>query len=652
MEAKEKYLVLEDGAVFTGKGFGAEGDAMGEIVFSTGMTGYLETLTDPSYYGQLVVQTFPIIGNYGVIPTDFESGQVHFKAYIVRDWCEEPSNFRAEGDLSSFLKDQGVVGLYGIDTRKLTRIIREHGVMNALITDEIGELEGTLRKLRAYRVQGAVEATTSEEKRLEKAEGSRFKVVLWDFGAKGSIARQLLKRGCDVLTMPATATAAEILAEGPDGVMLSNGPGDPAENTAIIKELGEVCKSGVPIFGICLGHQLLALAMGGQTVKLKYGHRGGNQPAKDVESERIFITSQNHGYAVDTEDLPENAKLRFVNVNDGTCEGLDYLDMPAFSVQFHPEAASGPHDTRFLFDRFIGMMESHQRGRCKRGRQGTLSFVKMQGCGNDYIYFDCFHQAVEGPEELSRLLSHRHFGVGGDGIVLVLPSEKADAKMRIFNADGSEAMMCGNGIRCVGKLLYDRGHCQKETLTVETASGPKTLHLHLQGGKVESVSVEMGRAQWEPARIPVKLEGEKVVGQKVPLAGAQREVTCVSMGNPHCILFGKDPAEVCLEELGPAIENDPIFPQRVNVEFVEVVDERHLRMRVWERGSGETYACGTGAAASVAAAVANGFCRAGEPVEVKLRGGALTITYTEEGVTMTGPAVKVFEGTIDLEEAF
>ncbi|NLI54335.1 MAG: carbamoyl phosphate synthase small subunit [Clostridiales bacterium] len=359
-----RYLILEDGRVFKGKPFGASGQVTGEIVFTTAMTGYLETLTDPSYYGQMVVQTFPLIGNYGVIPEDFEGAAPALKAYIVRNWCQEPSNFRSEEDLDAFLLSANVVGLWDVDTRELVKIIRERGVMNAVIADSPDLGERALQELRAYRIERAVEQVSCGAERTQRAEDGKRSVVLWDFGAKRNIARELLRRGCDVTSVPAGATAAEILALRPDGVMLSNGPGDPAENTGIIRELGRLCEARVPIFGICLGHQLLALAQGGRTMKLKYGHRGANQPVQERGTKRVYITSQNHGYAVMTQDaLPKNAVVSFTNLNDDTCEGLDYTDLPAFSVQFHPEACAGPLDTRFLFDRFIRLMEAAQSAR-------------------------------------------------------------------------------------------------------------------------------------------------------------------------------------------------------------------------------------------------------------------------------------------------
>ncbi len=359
MEQKA-FLVLENKMIFEGKAFGYMGESTGEVVFTTSMTGYLETLTDPSYYGQIVVQTFPLMGNYGVIPSDFESKHPYLKAYIVREWCQDPSNFRCEGNLDTFLMDKGIVGLYGIDTRALTRIVREYGVMNGKIVTAPNITPELMEEIRGYRVINAVENTTCKEKETYPAEGSEAEarhVVLMDFGAKRSIRRELCKRGCRVTVVPAHTTAEEILSLNPDGLMLSNGPGDPIDNLSIAEELKKLEKAQIPTFGICLGHQLLALSQGGKTEKLKYGHRGANQPAVCLETGRIYITSQNHGYAVVSESLPDSARVTFVNGNDSTCEGIQYKNMPAFSVQFHPEAAAGPLDTGFLFDQFIQMID-------------------------------------------------------------------------------------------------------------------------------------------------------------------------------------------------------------------------------------------------------------------------------------------------------
>ena len=344
------YLILENGMTFEGKYFGAQGEITGEIVFTTGMTGYLETLTDQSYYGQIVLQTFPLIGNYGVIPSDFESASVGARAYIVKYPCSTPSNFRSENDLGAFLKERGIIGLYGIDTRALTKIIRKSGVMNGKISSS-PPTDAAIAEVKAYSILNAVASVSSRN--VEKTGGGSRRVVLMDFGAKRGIAAALAARDCEVWTFPHDATAQDILQKKPRGVMLSNGPGDPAEpaNNGIIETIRALLQNGVPVFGICLGHQLLALAKGYQTKKLKFGHRGANQPVKEIATGRVYITSQNHGYAV----VADNGS--FVNVNDGTCEGMDYGD--SFSVQFHPEACSGPLDTSFLFDRFIKRMDAH-----------------------------------------------------------------------------------------------------------------------------------------------------------------------------------------------------------------------------------------------------------------------------------------------------
>lgn len=280
----------------------------------------------------------------------------------------------------------------------------------------------------------------------------------------------------------------------------------------------------------------------------------------------------------------------------------------------------------------------------------TLKFTKMHGCGNDYVYFDCFNQTIEDPEALSIRLSDRHKGVGGDGIILVCPSDKADGKMRIFNADGSEAMMCGNGIRCVAKFLYDTGLARKKHLEIDTLSGVKHCDIIEKDGEAAAVTVDMGRAELVPEKIPVAYPGGpiNIIGRKIDVAGGEYTVTCVSMGNPHCVIFGGDPMELDLEVIGPRFEKDPIFPQGVNTEFIEVINDHTLKMRVWERGSGETMACGTGACASAVAACLNGYCRMGEDITVHLRGGDLVINYTEERVRMTGEAVKVFDGEVEV----
>ena len=355
---EKAYLVLNGARVFEGRRIGAAGTSVGELVFTTGMVGYLETLTDPSYAGQIVMQTFPLIGNYGVIPEDFE-GKCAVRGYVVRELCDFPSNFRSEYDLDTFLKNEGVCGICGVDTRELTRILREEGVMNAMIC---GAVPDDLSALQGYAVRGVVAETSCRETRVYPPVGAvKHRVTLIDYGAKGNILRCLEKRGCEVTEVPHDTSAEEILAMNPDGVMLSNGPGDPADNTWEVAQLKKLI-GRVPLFGICLGHQLTALAFGGKTVKLKYGHRGANQPVREADGPRTYITTQNHGYAVLSESLAGVGRALYVNANDGTCEGMEYPGKRCFTVQFHPEACAGPQDMEFLFDRFTGMMEEKKDG--------------------------------------------------------------------------------------------------------------------------------------------------------------------------------------------------------------------------------------------------------------------------------------------------
>ena len=346
------YLVLSNGTYFEGESIGAKGNVIGELVFTTGMVGYIETLTDPSYAGQIVVQTFPLIGNYGIIEEDFE-GETAVKGYVVRECCDDPSNFRSQYELDRFLKSKGICGISGVDTREITRIIRKEGTMNAVICEE---LPSELSAVEAYEIQNIVKEVSCKEKEIHPAEkDKKYSVVLIDYGAKRNIIRSLCKRSCEVTVVPYDTPAEEIFALSPDGIMLSNGPGDPTDNIYSIEQIRKLVGK-LPVFGICLGHQLTALAMGAKTAKLKYGHRGANQPVKDLKSGRTYITSQNHGYAVVNESLPAGAELIYQNANDGSCEGIEYKDKNCFTVQFHPEACSGSLDTAFLFDRFIKMM--------------------------------------------------------------------------------------------------------------------------------------------------------------------------------------------------------------------------------------------------------------------------------------------------------
>ena len=353
------FLILEDGTVFCGESIGSTREVISEIVFNTSMTGYLEVLTDPSYAGQAVTMTYPLIGNYGITP-DMESSRSWVDGYIVRELSRIPSNFRCQGTIQDFLVEQDIPGICGIDTRALTKLLRDKGTMNGMITtNENYNLDEIIPRLKEYRTGDVVSKVTCKESK--KLAGKGKKVALLDLGAKKNIAKSLNDRGCEVTIYPAHTTAEEILASNPDGIMLSNGPGDPKDCGPIIDEIKKLYDSEVPIVAICLGHQLMALATGCDTHKMKYGHRGGNHPVKDLETGRVYISSQNHGYVVDVDKLdPQVATPAFVNVNDGTNEGLKYTGKNIFTVQFHPEACPGPQDSGYLFDRFIEMMGGAQ----------------------------------------------------------------------------------------------------------------------------------------------------------------------------------------------------------------------------------------------------------------------------------------------------
>ena len=388
------FLILEDGTVFEGTHIGAQKEIISEIVFNTSMAGYLEVLTDPSYAGQAVCMTYPLIGNYGVCNEDMESKKPWPDGFIVRELSRLPSNFRCDKTIQEFLEENGVPGIAGIDTRALTKILREKGTMNGMITtNENYNIEEIIPKLKAYTTGKVVEIVTCDKKyelkgsesladngpisgssqfkradyengirekkpsMVRELNGKGLKVALLDLGAKDNIARSLAARGCDVTVYPALTSAEEIIASNPDGIMLSNGPGDPKECTSISAEIKKLYDTEIPIFAICLGHQLMALATGADTFKMKYGHRGGNHPVKDLETGRVYISSQNHGYVVDMDKLDAKvATPAFINVNDGTNEGLSYTGKNIFTVQFHPEACPGPQDSGYLFDRFITMM--------------------------------------------------------------------------------------------------------------------------------------------------------------------------------------------------------------------------------------------------------------------------------------------------------
>ena len=391
------FLILEDGTVFEGTHIGADKEVISEIVFNTSMAGYLEVLTDPSYAGQAVCMTYPLIGNYGICKDDMESRKPWPDGFIVRELSRNYSNFRADYSIQQFLEENDVPGIAGIDTRALTKILREKGTMNGMITTNADySMDEILPRLKAYTTGKVVEKVTCMNKYTLKGSesleengalsgsakfdakafengvrekkpslvrelnGKGKKVALLDLGAKDNIAYALKIRGCDVTVYPALTSAAEIIADAPDGIMLSNGPGDPKECKSIIEEIKKLYATDIPIFAICLGHQLMALATGADTYKMKYGHRGGNHPVKDLATGRVYISSQNHGYVVDMDKLdPKIATPAFINVNDGTNEGLAYTGKNIFTVQFHPEACPGPQDSGYLFDRFIRMMEEH-----------------------------------------------------------------------------------------------------------------------------------------------------------------------------------------------------------------------------------------------------------------------------------------------------
>ena len=345
------YLVLQDGRVFEGVRFGAAADAVGEMVFNTSAGSFIEIMTDPACAGQIVMQTYPLIGNYGVIRADAE-GPCAMRGYVVRECCEAPSNFRTDCDLDTYLKEQGVPGLAGVDTRELTRILREEGVMNAMICSEV---PADLTALQTYAVTGAMKAVTRKETAVYPAENEVFKVTLVDCGAKASFIKALCAAGCTVTAVSAFASAEEIVAANPDGVILSAGPGDPAENTALIETV-KTLLGKVPVMGVGLGHQILALAAGGTAMKLKYGHHGANQAVRDLKGGRTYTTTQNHLYAVDPAGITEG-EMSFVNVNDGSCEGMDYPAWKAFGVQFEPILCTGSRDEMMLINRFKELMK-------------------------------------------------------------------------------------------------------------------------------------------------------------------------------------------------------------------------------------------------------------------------------------------------------
>lgn len=345
MKAK---LILENGMVFEGNPFGYLKENVGEVVFTTGMTGYQEVLTDPSYYGQIVTMTYPLIGNYGVNLEDVESSKPQVKGFIVREKCNMPNNFRCELTLDDYLKQNKIIGLEGIDTRALTKVLRNNGTMKGIIVLDDSNLDDVNEKLKSFSNKEAVHIVTTKEKYEIPGEGKHVAII--DYGIKQNIIRCFRKRGCKLTVFPSNASAEEILNVNPDLVFVSNGPGDPQDLEYEIQTIKNIIGKK-PIVGICLGHQLLALSLGGNTTKLKFGHRGGNHPVKDLETGKVHITSQNHGYVVDS--MPEDVEATHININDGTIEGLKHKTMPIYSVQFHPEASAGPKDSEYIFDRFL-----------------------------------------------------------------------------------------------------------------------------------------------------------------------------------------------------------------------------------------------------------------------------------------------------------
>jgi len=370
-------LALADGRVFHGRAFGSTGEIAGEVVFNTSMSGYQEILTDPSYCGEIVTMTYPQIGNYGVNREDVESSRPHLSGFIIKELCEFPSNWRSEMSLDAYLKEHDIIGLSGIDTRALVRHIRDKGAQTGILSTLDLDVHSLVAKAKA--APSIVGRDLVQEVTCEKAytwhestwdiengygkgaKKAQFKVVAYDFGIKRNILRNLVSKGCSVTVVPATTPAEEVLAMGPDGVFLSNGPGDPEPITYAQENIRKLLGK-VPLFGICLGHQLLSIALGGKTYKLKFGHRGGNQPVRRGEGHNVEITSQNHGFAVDPVTLQDDALITHINLNDNTVEGLHHKTAPAFSVQYHPEASPGPHDANYLFGEFIKMMKNFKGG--------------------------------------------------------------------------------------------------------------------------------------------------------------------------------------------------------------------------------------------------------------------------------------------------
>ena len=354
------YLVLENGEIFEGERIGANIDTACEVVFNTGMAGYIETFTDPSYAGQGIVMTYPLIGNYGVIPEDTESNQIWAKAIFIHELAEFESNFRTKFNLDKFLRDYKIPGITNINTRKLTKVLRDAGTMRGYVTSDISNIEEIMNKILKYEVGNVVDIVTSKTIQVY-GKGKDIKIALIDYGFKHNIVNSLLKRGAEVTVYPATTTAEKIIESKPDGIMLSNGPGNPKNCDFQIQNVKKLYNTNIPILGICLGHQLMGIANGAQTAKLKYGHRGPNHPVKDLKNDRVYITSQNHGYYIVEKSVDKKiAVVSHINLNDGTVEGLKYKNKDIFTVQFHPEACPGPEDTAYIFDDFIELVKNRK----------------------------------------------------------------------------------------------------------------------------------------------------------------------------------------------------------------------------------------------------------------------------------------------------
>ena len=361
----QAFLVLEDGTIFKGKSFGASGEALGEVVFNTSMVGYQEIITDPSYKGQIVMMTYPLIGNYGVNKEDVESRQPFLEGFVVKEYSKIASNWRKEQGLGEYLKEHKILAIEGVDTRALTLHIREKGAMKAILSTIDFDERSLVNKVKASKglvgIDLVKEVTIPQKYIYAQSKDAKFKVVVLDCGVKYNMLRELVRHKCDVIVMPARTTSKEILAVCPDGVLLSNGPGDPAAVGYVVKTVADLIGK-VPIFGICLGHQMIGQALGGKTYKLKFGHHGANHPVKDLKTGKVYITSQNHGFCVDIDSLPKkDIQLTHVNLNDGTLEGLRHKKLPIFSVQFHPESAPGPHDAEYLFAEFARLMQKSKK---------------------------------------------------------------------------------------------------------------------------------------------------------------------------------------------------------------------------------------------------------------------------------------------------